>query len=235
MRNLVFGPDAKFEKSLGYCVAALEADGHRPREKLVYVAHGTPGPMVARFALRNDRTLFLFVFRHTVTAGPDAGEPCQVKAVPHRAFEGLGWECPHILREMDRAEEISFDPVSQIVMDNWFSGRVALVGDAACAVSFLAAERAGLAMVQAYVLAGELARANGDHREAFRRYQQLLRPLVEAKQRSARTFAWAFAPSTSLGLWTRDQASKLLNIPQLGDWIIRREFRDDIELPDYAT
>jgi len=157
VRNLVFGPDAKFEKSLGYCVAALEADGYRPREKLVYIAHGTPGPMVARFALRNDRTLFLFVFRHTVTAGPDAGEPCQVKAVPHRAFEGLGWECPHILREMDRAEEISFDPVSQIVMDNWFSGRVALVGDAACAVSFLAAERAGLAMVQAYVLAGELA------------------------------------------------------------------------------
>ena len=91
------------------------------------------------------------------TRGPDAGEPCQVKAVLHRAFEGLGWECPQILREMDRAEEISFDRVSQIVMDNWFSGRVVLVGDAACAVSFLAAERAGLAMVQAYVLAGELA------------------------------------------------------------------------------
>lgn len=235
VRGLVFGPGAKFEKSLGYCVAAFEADGYRPRDELIYVAHGTPGRMIARFALRNDRTLFLFVFLHALLGGPDPCEPCEVKAALRRTFEGLGWECPQVLREMDRADDIYFDRVSQIVMDDWSSGRVALIGDAACAVSFLAGEGAGLAMVQAYVLAGELSRADSDHREAFRRYERLLRPLVEAKQRSARTFASAFAPRTSLGLWTRNQASKLLNIPQLADRIVQHEFRDDIELPEYAT
>jgi hypothetical protein len=44
-----------------------------------------------------------------------------------------------------------------------------------------------------------------------------------------------FAPKTALGLWTRNQASKLLNIPQLADWIIRSEFRDDIALPEYVA
>ena len=84
------------------------------------------------------------------------------------------------------------------------------------------------------MLAGELATACGDHRAAFHRYEQLLRPLVEAKQRSARVFASAFAPKTPLGLWTRNKATRLLTIGPLADWIIAREFRDDVELPDYT-
>ena len=90
-------------------------------------------------------------------------------------------------------------------------------------------------MQEAYVLAGELNRAGADHREVFRRYERHLRPIVEARQRSARGFARVFAPKTSLGLWTRNQATKLLNIPQLADWVIRREFPDDIKLPEYVA
>jgi len=89
--------------------------------------------------------------------------------------------------------------------------------------------------VQSYILAGELNRAGANHQEAFRRYERQLRPLVEARQRSARGFATMFAPKTPLGLWTRNQTSKLLKIPQLADWVIRREFRDDIALPEYVA
>ena len=49
--------------------------------------------------------------------------------------------------------------VSQIRMDAWSQGRVALVGDAAFCVSLLAGQGSALAMTSAYVLAGELARA----------------------------------------------------------------------------
>jgi hypothetical protein len=38
-----------------------------------------------------------------------------------------------------------------------------------------------------------------------------------------------------LGLWTRNQASKLLNIPWLADWAVRSEFRDDIAVPEFAA
>jgi 2-polyprenyl-6-methoxyphenol hydroxylase-like FAD-dependent oxidoreductase len=235
VRGLVFGAEAGFETDLGYRVAAFEADGYQPRDELVYLAYNVPGRMLTRFAMRDEKTLFLFVFTADHMSGPDPQSLSEVKTTLHQVFGNAGWECPEILGKLDAASEVYFDRVSQIVMDHWSKGRVALIGDAAAAVSLLAGEGTGLAMVQAYVLAGELSRADGDHREAFRRYERRLRPIVEARQRSARGFASMFAPKTSLGLWTRNRASKLLNIPQLADWVIRREFRDDIALPEYVA
>jgi 2-polyprenyl-6-methoxyphenol hydroxylase-like FAD-dependent oxidoreductase len=235
VRDLVFGPASRFETDLGYRVAAFEAKGYQPRDELVYLAYTMPGRMIARFAMRGDKTLFLFVFTAAHMSGPDPQDVSQAKTTLHRVFGNAGWECPEILRELDAAPDVYFDRVSQIVMDHWSDGRVALIGDAAAAVSLLAGEGAGLAMVQAYILAGELSRAGGNHRDAFRRYERQLRPIVEARQRSAREFAAMFAPKTALGLWTRNQASKLLNIPRLADWVIRSEFRDDIALPEYVA
>ncbi len=84
-----------------------------------------------------------------------------------------------------------------------------MIGDAAACVSLLAGEGTGLAMTEAYVLAGELCRAGSDHRAAFRRYEQQLRPFIEGKQKSARRFARSFAPRSALGIWIRNQATKL--------------------------
>jgi 2-polyprenyl-6-methoxyphenol hydroxylase-like FAD-dependent oxidoreductase len=234
VRGLVFGPESRFETDLGYRVAAFEADGYQPRDELVYLAYSVPGRMVARFAMRGEKTLFLCVFTTDHMSGPDPRDLSEVKTALRQVFGSAGWECPAILDKLDGASEVYFDRASQIVMHHWSEGRVALIGDAAAAVSLLAGEGAGLAMVQAYVLAGELSRT-ADHREAFRRYERQLRPIVEARQRSARGFASMFAPKTSLGLWTRNQASKLLNIPQVADWVIGREFRDDIALPEYVA
>jgi 2-polyprenyl-6-methoxyphenol hydroxylase-like FAD-dependent oxidoreductase len=63
VRQLAFGPDAGVEVSLGYHVAAFEVDGYRPRDELVYLGYGVPGRQIFRFSMRDDRTLFLFVFR----------------------------------------------------------------------------------------------------------------------------------------------------------------------------
>jgi 2-polyprenyl-6-methoxyphenol hydroxylase-like FAD-dependent oxidoreductase len=62
VRELVFGPEAGFEKYLGYKVAAFETRGYRPRDELVYVMYTEVGQQVARFAMRDDRTMFLFTF-----------------------------------------------------------------------------------------------------------------------------------------------------------------------------
>lgn len=235
VRDLVFGAESNFETDLGYRVAAFEAEGYRPRDELVYLAYTLPGRMIARFAMRDEKTMFLFVFTADHMSGPDPQDVSQAKTALRQVFGNAGWECPEILRRLDGASDVYFDRTSQIVMDRWSDGRVALIGDAAAAVSLLAGEGTGLAMVQAYTLAGELNRAGGDHQDAFRRYERQLRPIVEARQRSARAFATMFAPKTALGLWARNQASKLLNIPRLADRVVRSEFRDDIALPEYAA
>ncbi|KBZ59401.1 hypothetical protein K875_04962 [Mycobacterium [tuberculosis] TKK-01-0051] len=235
VRELVFGPQSRFETDLGYRVAAFEAEGYQPRDELVYLAYTRPGRMVARFAMRDAKTMFLFVFTAHHMGGPDPQDVSQAKTTLRRVFGNLDWECPEILRRLDGAADVYFDRTSQIVMDHWSDGRVALIGDAAAAVSLLAGEGTGLAMVQAYTLAGELNRAGADYTDAFRSYERQLRPIVEARQRSARAFATMFAPKTALGLWTRNQASKLLNIQRLADRVVRSEFRDDIALPEYAA
>ena len=58
VRNLTFGPQSRFEKHLGYAVAAFETSGYRPRDEDIYLMYGEPGRMLGRFALHDNRTLF---------------------------------------------------------------------------------------------------------------------------------------------------------------------------------
>ncbi len=228
VRRLAFGADPEFIVPLGYHVAAFEVEGYRPRDELVYVSHGLPGRQVSRFTLRGDRTLFLFVFRDEYLRGE---EP---KAVLREAFAGSGWEWPRIEEELARAGDLYFDTVSQVRMERWTKGRIALVGDAAACVSLMAGEGTGLAIAEAYILAGELQACAGDFRAAFARYEQRLMPFLRRKQASAATFASSFAPRTSLGIAFRNAMTRLMRVPAIADRLIGRELRDDIELPDYG-
>lgn len=233
IRDIVFSPGADSEVPLGYHVAAFEAAGYRPRDELVYVTHGAPGRQISRFAMRDDRTLFLFVFRDEYLGGRSPATNDQRKAAVRDAYRGLGWETATILREMDDVGDLYFDSVSQTRLDRWTKGRVALVGDAAACVSLLAGEGTGLAIAEAYVLAGELQRASGNHATAFARYEELMMPFIRRKQDSAAKFASSFAPKTAAGLAFRNVVTRLLRIPLVADKVIGRDLRDDIVLPDY--
>ena len=138
--------------------------------------------------------MFLFVFRSEQAADP--GELTARKALLRSEFGDVGWECPKILNVLDGVDDLYFDVVSQIRLDRWSRGRTALVGDAAACVSLLAGEGTGLAMTEAYVLAGELARARGDYRRAFDAYETRLRPMAESKQAMAQKLLPVFATKT---------------------------------------
>lgn len=234
VRRLAFGAEEEFETSLGYHVAAFEVEGYRPRDDLAYVSHAVPGRQVSRFSMREDRTLFLFVFRNEyLPTGSTLSSDPERKAALARVYAGVGWECPAILAAMDGVGEIYFDRVSQIRMDRWTTDRTALVGDAAACVSLLAGEGTGLAMGEAYVLAGELRASKGDHRAAFARYQERMMPLLKRKQKSAADFATSFVPKSAFGLTFRNLVTRLLGIPFVAERFIGRGLRDDVALPDY--
>ena len=233
VRELAFGPQQKFEKDLGYRVATFEVQGYRPRDELVYTALATPGKQLARIALRGDRTTFLLVFRADRMSGSEPRSMEEKREVLRGIFADSGWESGRMLEAMSGCDTIYFDRVSQIRMPSWSKGRVVLVGDAAAAVSLLAGEGTGLGMTEAYVLAGELARAGGDHRAAFQRYEQTLRPFVEDKQVSAERFASSFAPGTAFGVWFRNQATKMMRLPFVADMLVGKSIRDDFDLPAY--
>ena len=233
VRALAFGAEQEFERDLGYVVAAFEVEGYRPRDELSYVSYGLPGRQISRFALRGDRTMFLFVFTAERLGGRSTASLGERKKAIGDVFAGAGPEWPAIADRLGEAGELYFDRVSQIVAPAWSKGRVVLVGDAAACISLVAGEGTGLAMVEAYVLAGELSRA-GDCYEALARYEARLRPFIDGKQAAARRFASAFVPRTAMGLWLRNQATNLMAIPGLPGLMIGAQMRDDFALPDYA-
>src|SRR6185437_4860577 len=95
VRNLAFGTEPQFEKDLGYIVAAFEARGYRPRDEDVYMMYGQPGRMIGRFTLRDDRTLFLFVFAADGDSLPATLD--EQKDVLRSRYAAGKWECPAIL------------------------------------------------------------------------------------------------------------------------------------------
>jgi 2-polyprenyl-6-methoxyphenol hydroxylase-like FAD-dependent oxidoreductase len=230
VRRLAFGPDERFEKPLGYLVAAFEVRGYQPRDPDIYIMYGKPGRMLGRFTLRDNQTVFLFV------AAFDGALPATMddqKALLHSLYRGDGWESEKILHHLEEAQELYIDRVSQIVAPSWSSGRVVLVGDAAFCPSLLAGQGSALAIVAAYVLAGELARWHGYIDDAVASYERLLRPYIATKQAGAARFARAFAPRSRFGLWFRNLVIRSLAVPGLAKFAIGREITDRLVLPAY--
>jgi 2-polyprenyl-6-methoxyphenol hydroxylase-like FAD-dependent oxidoreductase len=159
---------------------------------------------------------------------------CSFLRSRRKIFGRDGWECPAILKALDGCDELYFDSVSQIRMPSWTAGRVTLVGDACSCPSLLAGQGTSLAMGAAYILAGELKKAAGDYRVAFETYEEMLQPVMAGKQRAAVSFAGSFAPKTRLGIFIRNELTRLMTQPSFAKLFIgRRLLTDPLALPNY--
>jgi 2-polyprenyl-6-methoxyphenol hydroxylase-like FAD-dependent oxidoreductase len=224
VRDLAFGTAARFEKYLGYLVASFIAEGYPHRDEGAYVSFARPGRQAARYAMREGRSAFLFVFASATKPDLDDQDVAAQKGLLRATFAGDGWEVPEILASLDSTAELYLDAVSQVRMAHWTDGRVALLGDAAYSPSLLAGAGAAFAMLGAYVLAEELHRAEGDYARALRAYEGRLQPFIRRQQNAAVRFAGSFAPKTAFGIRVRDSALKLMNLPVLGTWLARSMF-----------
>lgn len=231
IRRLMIGEREGDVTELGYYTAAFTADRYRRRDEDAYVSFTAPRRQAARYALRGGRSAFFFVFTSQNAVPLGAARERDQRAALHRAFAGLGWECDEMLATMDIATDFYFDVVAQVRLATWFRGRTALIGDAAYCPSLLAGQGAAFAMTGAYVLAHELQAAAGDHASAFAAYQRKLKPFMDAKQRSAASYRWWFAPRTATGLWLRNRAIGLLALPGVGPLLVRRSLGDRFTLP----
>jgi 2-polyprenyl-6-methoxyphenol hydroxylase-like FAD-dependent oxidoreductase len=99
---------------------------------------------------------------------------------------GFGWLTPRILAHLDDTPDFYLDQVAQVVMERWCMGRVGLLGDAAFSASPMSGGGTGMALVGAYLLAGELAAADWDPAAGFAAYEERMRPYVDANQQMGR-------------------------------------------------
>jgi 2-polyprenyl-6-methoxyphenol hydroxylase-like FAD-dependent oxidoreductase len=232
VRSLVFGKPERFERYLGHRVAVFQVKGYRPRNDDTYLMYSTPGLQAGRLSLRNDETMFVFIWRDE-TRAPLPHDRASQRALLADRFANTGWECRHAIEASATATDLYLDDVSQIWMDRWSRGRVALVGDAAYCVSLVAGQGSALAMVGATVLAGELHAADGDPERAFAAYEGRLREFVRGKQIGAERFAEWFVPPTPFRLAVRNAMTRMFSIPYVAERAIGAELRDVIAIPTY--
>lgn len=236
VRRLVFGPESEYQRFMGYYAASFGITGYPRREERAYLSYAAPGRQISRYTLRDDRTVFFFVFARDTTLPIEPQDLNAQKDILRTVFSEDKWEeCPAIIKALDACEDLYFDSVSQIRMNSWARGRVALIGDACSSPSLLAGQGSALAMAAAYILAGELKKAGGDYRVAYAAYEHMLQPLMAKKQRAAQSFAASFAPRTKLGIFLRNHITRLMTQPFVARLLMGNLIRDPLVLPTYQS
>lgn len=232
VRRLVFGPEERYVRHLGYHVAGWQAPSSAGIGT-TSLQYNEPGRMISVAADPHDpgrADVFAMFTGPRLDHGRD--DPGRQKELIAAALGGMRWPpVPGLLAGLRDAPELYFDSLGRAHVPAWSSGRVALLGDAAWGVT-LGGMGVGTSIVGAYVLAGELAAAEGDHRVAFAAYERRMRPYAARWQRGANPGRF-LAPATALGLRLRD----LL----FGRAVVRRmlisgtkSLATDADLPEYA-
>jgi 2-polyprenyl-6-methoxyphenol hydroxylase-like FAD-dependent oxidoreductase len=233
-RELVFGPDPDRVRDLGHLMAFFTVPNHLNLRQWM-LGYGADGCTAAIRAIRDDAAAMALLSVPGTRADYPPGDPAGQRALLRSRLAGLGWEVPYLLDRMDDAPDFHFDSCSQVHMPSWSRGRVVLLGDAACCPSPLSGQGTGVAVVGAYLLAGELAAADGDHAGAFDRYEQRMRPWVEGSQKMGAEHAKRFAPRGRFDQVMQVVMMKLLLSRPLSGLLERRAntVLRGIELPDY--
>ena len=114
--------------------------------------------------------------------------------------------------KLDRTPAFYFDSITQLRLDSWSRRRVTLVGDAGYCPGPAVGGSTSLAVLGAYVLAGELARADGDHLRAFAAYELQMREPVHRSRAFARGAARGIIPGSRLGVWALTRGAQLVSL-----------------------
>ncbi|RNG30545.1 FAD-dependent monooxygenase [Streptomyces botrytidirepellens] len=233
VRRLAFGPEERYVSHLGYYAATWQLPNDLGLGK-GSIGYNVPGRFTSVGADHRDpaQAGAFFVFAAPELAY-DRHDPEQQKRLIDKAFSGLGWEVPRLLSTLDQAPDLYFDSISRADVNTWSTGRVCLVGDAACGAT-IGGMGTGTAVVAAYVLAGELARAQGDHRMAFTRYESRLRKYARGCQAGGNRTGKFLAPGTVAGIRFRNT---VLSRPLFLNGMLRlgEKVSSTVALPDYPA
>ncbi|MFB8000771.1 FAD-dependent monooxygenase [Nocardia sp. NPDC056000] len=208
-RALVFGPESDFVRHMGYYISIFTIPNllNLDHWELDY---NTPGKIAGSYSARENTEAKAIFAWASEQLDYDFRDGDAQRRILTDTFAEQGWEVPRLLTELHNAPDFYFDAMAQIKMDTWSRGRVSLVGDAGYCASPLSGQGADLALVGAYLLAGELAAAAGDYRIAFAAYEREMRPMVDACQRFAEGVGQWYAPGSKTMIKVRNLNVRLL-------------------------
>jgi 2-polyprenyl-6-methoxyphenol hydroxylase-like FAD-dependent oxidoreductase len=185
LRAMVFGPREQFVRHLGLVLAFYTVPNEFGLDRWMLDYHEA-GRSAGLRPIRDASRAIAMVSFPAPTFDIDYRDVDAQKGLVREQMAGVGWLTPKILAHLDSTPDFYLDQVAQVVMDRWHLGRVGLAGDAAFSASPMSGAGTGLALVGAYLLAGELAAADWDPEAGFTGYQARMQSYVEANQEIGR-------------------------------------------------
>ncbi|MEU2839398.1 FAD-dependent monooxygenase [Streptomyces sp. NPDC007076] len=236
-RRLVLGPEEPFHHYLGHVFAGftLPNEFGLAHEGIIWNDIGRGAVLYAHEPA--DRVHGFLTFTRDVPPFEAFLDPRAQRELVAARFPDRVWHVPRLVEAMRDADDLFFDIVSQIHQPTWSHGRVVLAGDAAHATSFLSGQGSSVALVGAYVLAGELA-SHSDHTAAFAAYERRMRPFAERNQALATSGSTMVTPTTReqpefRNALLRDPGAVAKEMATAGAQT-GRAAHSDLLLPDYA-
>ncbi len=235
VRALAFGEESRYARYLGYYAASFTTANHLGLDRTGRL-YSVPGRTAGVYSARQNTEAKAMFFFASPPLDHDPHDVTRQRQLLVDRFAGMGWEVPRLLRAALREPDFYFDSCSQIVLDRWSTGRVVLLGDAGYAAG-PGGNGTGTAIVAAYLLAGELAGAPGDHGLAFTRYEQRLRDYVRRNQQQAQDGVGFLAPPTRARIWLRNQSFRALPYMPWKGLIAKMATKtaEAITLPEYPV
>ena len=216
VRRLVFGEDAGRAQFLGGYLAVLSVPKSLAHEGEMVVHLGVGRLAGIYTAQPLDDARALFMFRSTEELEYHYRDALRQKELLRAAFAGKHAMVDGWLDELDRTPTFYFDSITQLQLDTWSRGRVTLVGDAGYCPGPAVGGSTSIAVLGAYVLAGELAQANGDHARAFAVYEREMADPVRRSRAFARTVAKSLVPNSAAGVWALTRGVQLISMLPAG-------------------
>ncbi|OBG30053.1 FAD-binding protein [Mycobacterium sp. 852002-51057_SCH5723018] len=181
VRRLVFGPEAQFAERLGTYAAIFTVPNFLDLDHWQTWHYGD-STMAGVYSARNNTEARAMVGFMEPDLRIDYRDTEAQFAELERRMADDGWVRPQLLQYMRSAPDFYFDEMSQVKMDRWSKGRVALVGDAGYCCSPLSGQGTSVALLGAYVLAGELKAAGDDYELGFANYHKEFHDYVKRNQ-----------------------------------------------------
>jgi 2-polyprenyl-6-methoxyphenol hydroxylase-like FAD-dependent oxidoreductase len=234
-RALAFGPHGAQLRHLGTYLSFWTAGNTLGLRDWTEV-YSEPGRTIGARAVNDNTELMAFLAFRSPELRHDHRDQDALKALVRSRAAGMGWYADDLIDQLDDAPDFYFDSCSQVIMPRWSVGRVGLVGDAAFCASPLSGHGTTIALVGAYVLAGELAGADGDVGAGLRAYEHRLRPWINRVQRFGQGNGKSMTPRTTLGIEFRRRVVALQELLPIGSLLLRDQIRmsNGFALPDYS-
>ena len=233
IRARAFGEESRFLRFQGYYVATFSIPNFLGLDHSSQL-FSVPGRSASISSVRQPseaKAVFVFASKRLEYGHRDSQRQKEILA---ELYAGVGWQVPRLLELLPEATDLYFDAISTVEIDVLSRGRVALLGDAGYGGT-LGGQGNGLAIVGAYVLAGELASAGGHHVEAFARYQSRIWNYAKGCQKGAKGAGPFHAPRTRMGLALRNGFYRAMTTRPLSKAFEKlvTNWSTDLVLPEY--